>query len=93
MVAAAFPDTPSEQEKKCAYVFMLSLGSILPCEYCRVHYKAMLAELALSPDHFCSRDAFFRLVFDMHNKVNARLNKPQLPYAYIRDKYNELAEL
>lgn len=93
MVAASYPEEPCEQEMKCAYVFILSLGTMLPCEFCKKHFREMIEEMGMCPNHFQSRESFFKLVWEMHNRVNVRLGKPRLTLDYVKKKYTDLANI
>ena len=76
-IAHAFPEQPSEQQKQAALQVMQSLAHLLPCAKCREHYAAYLAE---APPNVESREAFARYLNQLHNKVNARLDKEQVSY-------------
>lgn len=92
-VAAAYPETPTEQEMKCAYVFVLSLATMLPCEYCKKHFRTMLESINMCPANFQSRETFFKLIWQLHNNVNERLDKPKLSLEFVKRKYSDLASL
>jgi hypothetical protein len=74
---AADPDAPTEEEQKDIIDFLRLFEKLLPCPSCRVHYGAyMLRE----PIDASSRAALTRWLFELHNDVNKRSNKPLLTY-------------
>jgi FAD-linked sulfhydryl oxidase len=94
MIASTYPENPTEIDNKNYFNFMVALGNVLPCEFCRYHYKNMLSSMNLNMSVFNSQETFFRFVFDMHNQVNTRLKKPVADdYLYIRRKYELYKQL
>ena len=57
--------------------FFQSLGFIFPCVYCRNSYQDFIKELPLTDDVLSSRDSLVKWLWDIHNKVN---NKLQIRY-------------
>ena len=82
-VTFAYPEVPSEEHKDAARNLFRSLKLMLPCGDCCTHY---CAGFSLDPvdKHLESREALSRWLVGFHNKVNARLGKPE--YAYERAK-------
>ena len=77
IVALGYPTNPSYGHKKAAKEFFESLQFLIPCPICREHYAAFLQEQAITP-FLDRRDDLFRWTVDVHNKVNAKLNKPRV---------------
>jgi hypothetical protein len=63
-------------DKDNYYNFFSNLGSVLPCEECRVHYSQNVnkQELAIALE---SNENLFRWVYDLHNKVNLQTGVPE----------------
>ncbi len=63
-----------QTDKNNYYNFFSNLGTILPCEECRVHYSQNLnkQELMIALE---SNENLFRWTYDLHNKVNMQMNK------------------
>lgn len=78
-VALGYPDNPTEDDKLHYKTFYESLGHVLPCQGCATHYKDTVSQFPLTQS-LESRDDLLRWTFDIHNLVNARLEKPQLSY-------------
>ena len=57
--------------------FFQDLGWVFPCVYCRNSYKQFLKELPLTDTVLSSRDNLVKWLYDIHNKVN---NKLQIRY-------------
>lgn len=71
-----------------ARTFYEQLSTWLPCQTCADHYAALVTtELPLQSSHLASADALSRWFVDVHNRVNARLGKPQITYARARQLY------
>ena len=83
-----YPVKPSH-EQKCQYRdFVLALGNVLPCKYCRINFKKNLRALPLKKEDMASRDTFSRWVYRLHEHVNKMLKKKSgLSYEDVRDRY------
>ena len=83
-----YPDIPTDQEKQAAVDFFESLRYTIPCPICKQHYSDNLNE---SPVRHAvgSKQALIRWLFNIHNKVNEQLKKPQLSWEdFIRQMTN-----
>lgn len=78
--------TPSKAV--AARAFFEQLHTWLPCPSCAEHYAALVrTELPLGDVELASADALSRWFVTVHNRVNARLRKPPVPYARARALY------
>ena len=86
----AYPNTPSESQRKHMKAFIDSMTSVLPCPDCRLHFAQLLGDC---PGEYESalenRNALTRFVVDIHNKVNERLGKPTKAYVDVAHKYSD----
>lgn len=77
--ALAYPELPTEQDKTDALAWLNLFDRRVPnfggCN-CIREWEKLRAETA--PD-LSSREAFYMWTARMHNKVNARIGKPQFP--------------
>lgn len=71
-ISINYPNNPSNSEKKNIIEFFTSLGKVLPCRYCRQHYKENLKELPIQAN---SKLELVYWTIDLHNKVNKSLGK------------------
>ena len=83
-VSFAYPETPTSEQQDAALQLFLSLRHMIPCGDCCGHY---CSEIQRSPPRVESREALSRWLVDIHNRVNARLGKPQYPYAAALAEY------
>jgi Erv1 / Alr family len=77
ITALGYPANPSYSHKKAAKEFYESLAFLIPCPVCREHYERHLQKNPLTP-HLDRRDDLFRWTVNLHNEVNATLEKPRL---------------
>jgi len=73
-VALAYPESPSEEEKKAAFQFFSSLEYLLPCESCKNNYRKELQTFPLQPA-LASKQKLNEWLTALHNSVNTRLKK------------------
>jgi hypothetical protein len=92
IMAEAYPEHPLDAQKDQAWQFFHSLGSMLPCERCRIHYRNYLASHGTELwAGLQSRDALASFVIELHNMVNDRLSKVVCSdHRRIRVKYQHL---
>jgi hypothetical protein len=89
LVALGYPNAPSYQEKKAAKEFYESFAFLIPCPICKTHYEEKLKEMPLTVS-LDSRKDLFRWTVEIHNKVNAMLQKPTLTESDALDYYTKL---
>ena len=89
-ITFAYSDTPTPEQRAAVISFFESLTALLPCTECQQNF---VRELAHSPlrDHVHNRDTLSRWLVDLHNRVNVRLGKPELPYEAVAAEYAECA--
>lgn len=68
-----FPAKPTPEQKMQYFTFFKSVGFVLPCRYCRESYQKWTETLSMR--EFESRETLSRWLYDIHNKVNKKLNK------------------
>jgi hypothetical protein len=83
----AYPDNPTEEDKKYIKEFFTLLQNILPCEKCRLNYSNHLAQTPLSDEILNNRDMLIVWFFNLHNKVNVLTNKPVMTKQQFIDDY------
>ena len=82
-----YPVEPTEKDKKYYKDFIKSMEKILPCKYCRDNYKSNLKNVPLNSNALKNRENFSRWMYDFHNEVNRRLNKPMHYKSYEEVRY------
>jgi hypothetical protein len=78
-ITFAYPEEPSEEHKEAVKQLFHSLKLLLPCGDCCSHYCHSVDADRIEP-HLKSRETLSKWLHEFHNKVNARLNKPQYSY-------------
>lgn len=76
-VSFAYPDNPSQEEKRQNIDLILNLQYILPCYACREHVKQNLRTMNFNINHMKNKETFSRFIYDLHNEVNKMLGKPK----------------
>lgn len=83
-----YPVNPTSSDKKHYRNFVLELQYVLPCGKCRKNLKNNFNKLPLTMDKMKSRETFSRYIYDLHETVNAMLNKRSgLSYDDVRERY------
>ena len=86
-IALAYPDAPSETDKKAYFEFYRDLYRVLPCEVCSKHYQAHWADQGLRPEDLVSADTLFAWTVRLHNLVNRDLGKNEWSLEKARTHY------
>jgi len=76
-------------DKKSAKEFYESLAFLIPCAFCREHYKKHLELHPLTPS-LDSRTDLLNWTLTIHNKVNQMLKKPEWTLAEVLEYYERL---
>jgi hypothetical protein len=82
----AYPDNPTDADKDNLYNFFDSIKEVIPCEKCRYNFQVHLETTPLSEEILMDNVEVIKWLFNLHNKVNASLEKPILSYDdFIKD--------
>lgn len=68
---------PMQQQQYRA--FIMSLPHVIPCTTCSEHFQKVLESIPVD-NHLTGKDDLFRWSVEVHNAVNARLDKPKVAY-------------
>ena len=74
--ALAYPDDPSEEQKKFYKTFYENMQNTLPCSECRINYSLHLVETPID-EYLKNSYSLFEWVTIMKNKVNRLQGKDQ----------------
>jgi len=87
-IAMGYPlENPTiEQQRNYAQFFNL-LQFLLPCNLCRDSYRDYLNELPLTSKILSGRKELVYWIFQIHNKVNKKLSKPELTNEEMDEHY------
>ena len=74
-ITFGYPMEPDEEIKNNYKQWLISLGDVLPCSYCRNSYKQFIVDgdSALTDNDLMSRDSLCKWGYRMHNRVNNKL--------------------
>ena len=88
-VTFAYPEEPTSTERLHMYLFLQSIGHVLPCRRCRTHCIAyMEANLrSVAAPALQNRKSLTRFLVDMHNDVNLRLKRPTRSLEDVQHEY------
>lgn len=86
------PQNPEHLQKQRDYRdFFTVLGKVFPCKYCRDSYQGFIKEIPIEPN-LGSREDLTRWLYNVHNKVNQKLDVPDcnIPsFETVKKRYEE----
>lgn len=83
-IAFTYPDKPTPEQRKDYIDFFRSLGPVLPCPSCAVHYQEYINA---NPIEANDTESLSRWVYDLHDNVNKRNGKKSPSFEQIKDDY------
>uniref|UniRef100_A0A6C0BNG1 thiol oxidase n=1 Tax=viral metagenome TaxID=1070528 RepID=A0A6C0BNG1_9ZZZZ len=83
-----YPVHPTEEDKNHYFVFMLSLGDVLPCGVCRRNYMRNLLQLEFSRDKLKDRETFGQFIYQLHRHISDLTQGSfDVPYFKLRENF------
>ena len=79
-ITLAYPDCPSNEDKKNIKDFFSALQNILPCPKCKLNYKHHITKYPLTNQILCSKKKLILWLIDVHNAVNKATDKKMLSH-------------
>lgn len=89
-MAARYPQTPSESEKKEMQTFINLFAKFYPCDFCAKDFQKWIQNHQPIVD---SRDALSWWFCDAHNAVNVKLGKPSFDCRFWKHRWLDGFEL
>ena len=86
-ISFAYPVRPCHAEQESAQHLFQSLSCILPCHDCKQHWRQLLQT---EPVDTRDRYSLSAWLVRMHNAVNKRLNKREVPYTPVALQYRAM---
>lgn len=83
-IAAKYPMRPTTEEKADMKEFIRLISVLYPCSYCAKEFREDLKEM---PPKLDSRNSLALWFCQVHNKVNAKLNKPQFDCSKVDERW------
>lgn len=87
-----FPEVATHEDIYHYSQFVHMFGKTIPCHSCRHHFLHLLA-LYPPEQYMKSRSEFIRWGIDMHNRVNQRLDKPEVTEQHVVSMYTHLTTI
>ena len=79
MITLQYPENPSRQDKNTYLNLINNFISTLPCPLCREDIKKYITERELLYN-LQNKELFVKYIWNVHNKVNEKLQKPILNF-------------
>lgn len=87
-VAMCYPNYPNDVTKKKYYDFIQNLPMFIPIEEIASYFTKLLDQYPIQP-YLDNRESFIRWVWFIHNKINKKLEKPDISLNEFYLKYYE----
>ena len=88
-IALSYPNRPNTPTKKKYYEFIQNIPLFIPIKSMSTDFSKLLDEYPVTP-YLDSRDSFIRWVHFIHNKINTKLEKPNISLSqFYENYYNE----
>jgi len=87
-IAMTYPNRPNAITKKKYYDFMQNLPMFIPIEHMSGEFSKLLDEYPIQP-YLDTKESFIRWIWFIHNKINEKLEKPQIT---LNDFYKQYYE-
>ena len=88
IISFNYPINPTKEQKNDYKNYLLYLGKVLPCKYCRDNFATNLKKAGFSNKVLKNRDTFSKFIYKLHNSVNKMLNKSTYEtFVFVRDRY------
>ena len=90
MITLHYPTNPTKKVRDNNFYLVKNFMNTLPCPACKNEIKKLVLDknLQISLE---SRDQFVRYFWNIHNKVNAKLNKAQITFSHFNKLYSSNA--
>ena len=87
-IAMTYPHHPNAVTKKKYYEFVQNLPLFIPVEQISKEFSLLLDKYPITP-YLDNRESFIRWMHFIHNKINKKLEKPQISLNEFYIKYYE----
>jgi FAD-linked sulfhydryl oxidase len=89
-IAMTYPNHPNEVNKKKYYDLIQNFYLFIPVEKISSDFKRLIDDYPITP-YLDNRESFVRWIWFIHNKINQKLEKPEITlkqfYKQYRDGY------
>ena len=77
VIGLVYPNIPTEEEKQNNLNFLKAFSEVIPCPFCKMHFKNILNNY---PPKLDTRMDYFKWTIDVHNIVNKINGKKEISY-------------
>ena len=91
LLSMAYPDKPNPEDIKAHLTFLFALAKVLPCDICKDEFSKQLNSNIMQ-EVLSSKETYMKFLFNVHNDVNKRNNKPVLTYNQFIDVYKSIMD-
>ena len=85
-ISMTYPHHPNAVTKKKYYEFIQNLPLFIPVEPMSGQFSKLIDQYPVTP-YLDNRESFIRWVWFIHNKINQKLEKPQISLSAFYTKY------
>ena len=85
-ISMTYPHHPNAVTKKKYYEFIQNLPLFIPIEAMSGEFSKLIDQYPITP-YLDNRESFIRWVWFIHNKINRKLEKPELSLSAFYTKY------
>ncbi len=89
-ICLAYPDNPTEEEKKQYKKFFYAIPIVGPCNKCRIHFNQFIKKYPLNDTILKSKDNLILWILSAHNNVRKINNQKQISLKEFYDFYDEI---
>tara|TARA_B100000945_G_C20232620_1_gene526034 strand:+ start:234 stop:668 length:435 start_codon:yes stop_codon:yes gene_type:complete len=91
----AYPESPTNTEKKNMYNFLFYFARVIPCQTCRIDFTNYIDKTLTereNSDNLNNKKKLIHFMIDAHNEVNKKLNKRIYSYEEVFALYSNNIE-
>lgn len=92
-IVLTYPNNPTNEDKNSMYIFLNSLGDVLPCKKCQINYKNNLVKYPVNNEVLNNKNNLTKWIIDIHNEVNKETNKKELTYQEALDSMKQQLDI
>lgn len=89
-ITFAYPDNPSEEDKRNYKNYFESLQNVLPCDVCKINYKNNIKKIPIT-EYLDSKTELISWLVKIHNEVNKELGKKHYSGKEVLKYYEKLS--
>jgi hypothetical protein len=87
-ISITYPHHPNAVTKKKYYEFIQNLPLFIPVESMSSEFSKLIDQYPITP-YLDNRESFIRWIWFIHNKINQKLEKPEISLSAFYTKYYE----